>query len=100
MKLIRILKSKLFKRKDAQSIGLEREVKAVQLETLLQLQKALNESTKPSEEFKAKFFEVMNKEINAHRSEINALDSKLSKTERREVRDWHIILKDFVLKGL
>lgn len=97
-KLIGFLTGKLGK-KDAQVVGIQKEVKTLQLESLLELRDTLNSSEWTDSEFKDKFLDELKNNILKHENEISALEKKLSREERKEIRDWHCVLKSFVFKN-
>lgn len=95
-KIISFLKG-IFK-KDVQSIGIQREVRTLQLEKLLEMKKALDTSEWTDDEFKSKFIEEMNKNILKHQNGIHALEKRLSRDEKRELKNWHFTVKSFIFK--
>mgnify|MGYP001019719408 CR=1 FL=1 len=85
----------LFK-KDAQAIGIQKELKTLQLEKLLELKKALDASDWTDNEFRSKFLNEINDNILKYQNEIDSLEKKLSLKERRELTNWHCTVKSFL----
>lgn len=85
----------LFK-KDTQEIGIQKELKSLQLEKLLEVKEALSTSNWADDEFKFKFLNEINDSILKYQNEIDVLEKKLSLKERRELMSWHCVVKSFL----